>query len=474
MTEHDPRSASAWSATPSWAPRTPRPGAPRPAFFDLPLRARACGVCRPDAGRGRRGRRRGSAGSRRRDRLAGAARARRHRPDRHLHPGRHARRDRDRRAGGRQARAVREAAGQHRRRGRGDGRRGRAGRRPRRARDGRLHLPPHPGRGAGPAAGRGRAGSATIRHVRAQYLQDWLADEEAPLTWRLDKEKAGSGALGDIGAHIIDVAQFVTGRAHHRGLRPAGDLRQGAAARRRALGAACPATAPAPSAGRSPWTTPPLFLGRLRRRRARRRSRPPGSPSGRKNAMRLEVNGSRGQPRLRLRGHERPAASTTPASRPRRRVPPDPRHRARAPVHRGLVAPRPRAGLRARLHPPGGRPRHRRSPTAAQPAPSFADGLQVQRVLAAVEAQLGRPTGQPRWHRTAPTHEEETDDGTTDHPVHRPVGRPAVRGGGAARRRVGLRRPGDRLLGRPPRPVARRRGRRLHRRPAGRSWTSTA
>ena len=55
----------------------------------------------------------------------------------------------------------------------------------------------------------GRIG--TVRHVRAQYLQDWIADENAPLSWRLDKTKAGSGALGDIGAHVIDLAQFITG-----------------------------------------------------------------------------------------------------------------------------------------------------------------------------------------------------------------------------------------------------------------------
>nr|MCW2728996.1 dehydrogenase [Aeromicrobium sp.] len=55
----------------------------------------------------------------------------------------------------------------------------------------------------------GRLG--TIRHVRGQYLQDWLSDENTPLSWRLDKSLAGSGALGDIGAHIIDMAQFVTG-----------------------------------------------------------------------------------------------------------------------------------------------------------------------------------------------------------------------------------------------------------------------
>jgi predicted dehydrogenase len=56
----------------------------------------------------------------------------------------------------------------------------------------------------------GRLGS--IRHVRAQYLQDWLSDENAPMTWRLDKEKSGSGSLGDIGAHIIDTAQWLTGQ----------------------------------------------------------------------------------------------------------------------------------------------------------------------------------------------------------------------------------------------------------------------
>ncbi|MFF2486666.1 Gfo/Idh/MocA family protein [Microbacterium sp. NPDC058062] len=50
-----------------------------------------------------------------------------------------------------------------------------------------------------------------IAHVRAAYRQDWLVDPEMPLAWRLQKEHAGSGALGDIGAHIIDMTQFVTG-----------------------------------------------------------------------------------------------------------------------------------------------------------------------------------------------------------------------------------------------------------------------
>jgi predicted dehydrogenase len=51
----------------------------------------------------------------------------------------------------------------------------------------------------------------TVSQVRAAYRQDWLVDPQMPLAWRLQKEHAGSGALGDIGAHAIDLAQFVTG-----------------------------------------------------------------------------------------------------------------------------------------------------------------------------------------------------------------------------------------------------------------------
>ncbi|MGO2540719.1 MAG: Gfo/Idh/MocA family protein [Specibacter sp.] len=51
----------------------------------------------------------------------------------------------------------------------------------------------------------------TIRQVRASYLQDWLADSEAPMTWRLRKETAGSGALGDIASHAIDQIQHLLG-----------------------------------------------------------------------------------------------------------------------------------------------------------------------------------------------------------------------------------------------------------------------
>lgn len=56
----------------------------------------------------------------------------------------------------------------------------------------------------------GRLG--TLRHVRAAYLQDWLSDAESPMTWRLRKETAGSGALGDIASHAIDQIQYLTGQ----------------------------------------------------------------------------------------------------------------------------------------------------------------------------------------------------------------------------------------------------------------------
>lgn len=50
-----------------------------------------------------------------------------------------------------------------------------------------------------------------IYHIRAQYLQDFIMDPQFPLVWRLQKEVTGSGALGDIGAHIIDLARFLVG-----------------------------------------------------------------------------------------------------------------------------------------------------------------------------------------------------------------------------------------------------------------------
>lgn len=50
-----------------------------------------------------------------------------------------------------------------------------------------------------------------IYHFHARYAQDWPADPEFPLTWRLQKEVSGSGANGDINAHIIDLGRYLVG-----------------------------------------------------------------------------------------------------------------------------------------------------------------------------------------------------------------------------------------------------------------------
>lgn len=60
-----------------------------------------------------------------------------------------------------------------------------------------------------------------IRHFRGTYLQDWINDPSFPLVWRLERDRAGSGALGDIGAHAIDLARFLVGEI----VEVAGDLR---------------------------------------------------------------------------------------------------------------------------------------------------------------------------------------------------------------------------------------------------------
>ena len=50
-----------------------------------------------------------------------------------------------------------------------------------------------------------------IHQFRGRYLQDWLVDPEAPWSWRNDAYLAGSGALGDLGAHTIDLARWLVG-----------------------------------------------------------------------------------------------------------------------------------------------------------------------------------------------------------------------------------------------------------------------
>ncbi|GGG04328.1 Gfo/Idh/MocA family protein [Paenibacillus abyssi] len=50
-----------------------------------------------------------------------------------------------------------------------------------------------------------------INHIYSQYLQGWAIQEDIPLVWRFQKELSGSGALGDLGSHILDLHRFLVG-----------------------------------------------------------------------------------------------------------------------------------------------------------------------------------------------------------------------------------------------------------------------
>jgi len=130
----------------------------------------------------------------------------------------------------------------------------------------------------------------TLFHVRANYLQDWIIDPEFPLVWRLQKDKAGSGALGDIGAHIVDVAYFLTGS---KITSVSGRLKT--FIKERPLPGAYTGLVAGASAGRGPVTvddsavfTAELDNGALATFEATRFA------AGRKNGMSIEINGSKG------------------------------------------------------------------------------------------------------------------------------------------------------------------------------------
>lgn len=134
----------------------------------------------------------------------------------------------------------------------------------------------------------GRLGD--IRQVRAEYLQDWLADENAPLTWRLNKDIAGSGSLGDIGAHAVDLTEYITGQTVDR---VSGILETLVAERPvMAEGVGLSGTA---GSERGPVTVDDLalFTGRLSGG-ALASFEATRFRTGRKNALRIEVSGSRG------------------------------------------------------------------------------------------------------------------------------------------------------------------------------------
>ncbi|MGC4998209.1 MULTISPECIES: Gfo/Idh/MocA family protein [unclassified Streptomyces] len=219
----------------------------------------------------------------------------------------------------------------------------------------------------------GRLG--TLRHVRVSYLQDWLVDPEFPLTWRLRKEAAGSGALGDLGAHVIDVAQYLAGE------RLAGVS---------ALTETFVRERPLPAGGPGQVTVDDaaVFTGRftsgaLASFEATRYA------TGRKNALRIELNGERGSLAFDLeRLNELSFHDGTEPG-------------AHAGFRRILVTEPDHPYLDA-WWPPGhglgyehtfvhqARDLVHAIAEGRRPVPSFADGLEVQRVLAAVEESAAK------------------------------------------------------------------------------------
>jgi len=224
----------------------------------------------------------------------------------------------------------------------------------------------------------GRIGE--LRQVRALYLQDWLVDAEGPMTWRLDKNLAGSGALGDIGAHAIDAVQFVTGRTVTR---VSGTL-ETLVHERPLLGESVGLSGTASSErGQVTVDDVALFSGRLDNGvlasfEATRFA------TGRKNAFRLEFSGSDGaiafdfERMNELEFYDR----TNPAGEQgfRRILVTEPEHPYMAswwPTGHGI----------GYEHPFSHQVRDFVVDIVAgtQPRPSFAEGLQVQRVLDAIE-----------------------------------------------------------------------------------------
>ena len=217
----------------------------------------------------------------------------------------------------------------------------------------------------------GRLGS--LRHVRAAYLQDWLADVSVPLTWRLQQDRAGSGALGDIGAHAVDLAQYLSGQ-HLTGV--SGQLATFVTER--------------PVGGSNGQTGPvtvddaAVFSGRLASG-ALAAFEATRVAAGRKNALTVELNGELGSlsfdlERLNeLNFYDRTESEVTAGFR---------RILVTEPSHPYLEAWWPPGHVLGWEHTFVHQARDLLVDIAADddPEPSFADGLQVQRVLDAVAA----------------------------------------------------------------------------------------
>ncbi|MEU7896192.1 Gfo/Idh/MocA family oxidoreductase [Nonomuraea sp. NPDC049152] len=214
-----------------------------------------------------------------------------------------------------------------------------------------------------------------IRHVRAQYLQDWIVDPEFPLVWRLQKDKAGSGALGDIGAHIIDTAQFVTGQT----IVGVSALTE-TFVRERPLASASSGLGGSRTAEKGTVTVDDaaLFIGRMSQG-ALASFEATRFATGRKNALRLEVNGSLGSLAFDFEAMNELWVSSGDTG------------------FRRVLVTEPDHPYVGAWWPPGHGLGYEHTFTheikdfleavgnGTDPSPSFADGLRVQRVLAAVE-----------------------------------------------------------------------------------------
>ncbi len=236
----------------------------------------------------------------------------------------------------------------------------------------------------------GRLGE--IREVRAQYLQDWLSDAAGPMTWRLDKAVAGSGSLGDIGAHIIDMAQYVTGET----LQSVSATMHTFVTERplmgesRGLSGTASEVMGSVTVDDAAWFTGRFSGGILGSFEATRYA------TGRRNALRLEISGSRGALAFDLeRMNELEVFdATVPAADQgfTRVIVGEPEHPYMGswwPTGHAIGYEHPFSHQVVDLL--------RAIDAGEQPRPSFEDGLQVQRVLAAVEESAADGS---RWTET--------------------------------------------------------------------------
>lgn len=223
-----------------------------------------------------------------------------------------------------------------------------------------------------------------LLQVRASYLQDWLVDPSVPRSWRLQKELAGSGSLGDIGAHAIDLAQYVTG---HALASVSGTMET--IVTQRPLEGARGGIAGTAGEGMGVVTVDDiaLFTGRfdngvLGSFEATRFS------TGRKNALRLEVSGTKGAISFDLEDMNSLGFydATAPAGEQGFT-----KIQVTEPQHPYISAWWPAGHIIGYEHGFSHQAKDfvEAVSSQTQPTPSFADGLQVQRVLAAVEASAG-------------------------------------------------------------------------------------